>query len=379
MTAGNSSRIAWEIASRYLTAWVDAIPNAPPLHYVEGFPGPGLTDRVQALDARSAITIFQEDPVVAERCRRELASLAAPHVQLVEADFATGVAGLSSVQDEAAQTLCYLYPPSPGKLPFGALEMVAGVPSLDLLIRFPSDDLHKQARFRGTPLADLPPYARRIVEGYSALLGDRRHEWVGTWRRIELASGPATAEAVVAEQFGNRLAGIAAGRSLKQITLDLPDSGTVYLFCLSADPERALALNAVLESMGLDVNVRWRAERYRRDQPRELVVAEPLELFADEVSSPASLACRQLDEVALAEAIAARYVGHTVSLETVVGDLLDTDVLPSDIHQTIRLLRRTGRAVYRTLKHKGAKIAFPATPLLSPTHRSSSRSDGELF
>ena len=110
------------------------------------------------------------------RATRDYASLAPGQASLVEAPFA-------SVADEVARfaagarAFAWLAPATARALPWTALRPLLALPHATLLIRFPHTDFEKQSRHAG-PLADLPGFARSIVEGCSAFLADEKHAWL---------------------------------------------------------------------------------------------------------------------------------------------------------------------------------------------------------
>jgi hypothetical protein len=367
---------AQEIASRYLLAWVETVPEMPFL-YVEGFPDDGALARVAALPPGAAAILVEEDPARAARLREALDRLNRVDVSVLEGD----MAGVSPVLMERAArveyALVHLHPPAPGMLPLEVVRVLAAAPGVDLWIRFPHEGLHKLARFRGSTLADLSPYARRIVEGYSRLLDDPRQGWAAEWRRLEMAAEPGAAEQLIVERFRHALRDVGSGRALKLAALRLPQGASLYLFCMTCNPMRALALHGVLERMGMDEQVRWPAERFRRPRPAPPPVAETLDFFPAAGTTASSTSERELDENALADAIGSHFLGGTVSLGDVVRELLATDVLLDDVRRALRLLRREGRALYRSLKTADAEITFPALPLV-PRSRARSASPDTL-
>lgn len=192
-----------------------------------------------------------EDPAGGERLRatKDLASLQPGEISLLEAPFA-GVAADVARYAAGARTFALLAPPAARALPWDALRPLAAEPDATLLIRLPHSDWEKQSRHTG-PLADLPAFARRIVEGCSALLDDPRHAWLPAWRAEAAASGPAAAFANVLERFRALLDGVSAGRILKPMELETPDGARTWLFLLTPDPAIALAANAAVRAARL--------------------------------------------------------------------------------------------------------------------------------
>ncbi|HET7462534.1 MAG TPA: hypothetical protein VFJ82_14870 [Longimicrobium sp.] len=192
-----------------------------------------------------------EDSAGGERLRatRDLASLQPGEISLLEAPFAS-VAAQVAPYAVGARTFALLAPPAARALPWDALRPLAALPDATLLIRLPHSDWEKQSRHTG-PLADLPGFARRIVEGCSALLDDPKHAWLPAWRAEAAASGPAAAFAGVLKRFHALLDGVAAGRILKPMQLEGADGAAAWLFLLTPDPAVALAANAAVRAARL--------------------------------------------------------------------------------------------------------------------------------
>jgi hypothetical protein len=330
------------IASRYLHQWLAQVRNAPAL-YVEGFASLAAAERVRVLPAGSETLLIQEDPVLAAQLR---ACFAEGGVEVVEAPFWEAIDLVANRAAAIPNALLWLDPPAPVHLSLDAVRVLATLPSLDVWIRFPHEDLQKLASFRSTPVADLPPHFRRVVEGCGRLLGDPRGSWLAEWRQIEAEHGSRAAADAMARQFGERLVSVAEERAFKATELDLQGTGTLHLFGLASNPRRLLAMNAAVEELELDDFVRWPGERFRLAPPTPL--AEALELFPG-ATAPTSVR-RHLNEAALAEMIASRFLGKRVTWDEILRNLLDTDVLPDDPIRALRLLRRSGRALCRSLR-----------------------------
>lgn len=290
----------------------------------------------------------------------------AGEIVLVEADFAAVAPALPRLLEDGAQGLVWLAPPSPRRLPWSLLEPLLRLDGADLLLAFPHADLHRQARFDALSVADLPPHPRRVVEGISALFGDPRHGWLAEWRAAERAGGAAAAEAGVLAAFAERLRGGAGDRVVKPVELALPGDAALHLFHLAADPAGALALNDAVRAVGVEDR---RPERAGTAAP---LVAEPegepavLELFgAEEMrgSHPAPRRERVVDVVALADRIASDLVGRTVAYREVLHTLAEGDAGAEEVRRAMALLKRSGRAVYRSLADDDAPVDFPATPV----------------
>ncbi|CAN5874804.1 hypothetical protein BH20GEM3_BH20GEM3_15510 [soil metagenome] len=370
MPSISPTHAAQAIAARYLRAWTDSLPDTRCL-YIDGFPDDGMLARVAALPPGAAAILVEEDPARVARLRESLGPLDRPNLMVLESDMAGAAPALAERASGVEHTLVHLHPPTPWTLPLDVVRVLAALPGVDLWIRFPHEELHKLARFRGSTLADLPPYARRIVDGYSRLLEDLRQGWAAEWRRLAMAALPAAAEQMVVERYRDKLLGVGSGQVLKLAVLGLDEGASLYLFCMTGDPLRALALNEVLGELALDEQVHWPAERFRHTRVAAPPVAETLDFFSG-VRPPAStIPQRELDENALADALGSRFVGRTVPLGDVAREMVSTDVFADDIRRALRLLRRDGRALYRSLKTADAEIAFPALPLAprGPTRR----------
>lgn len=183
------------------------------------------------------------------RATRDLASLAAGEVSLLEAPFAS-VAGEVARFAAGGRTFAFLAPPAARALPWSALSPLAALPEATLLIRLPHSDFEKQSR-HNSPLADLPGFVRRIVEGCSALLDDPKHAWLPAWRVAAAAGGDDAAMAGVAERFRALLDGVTAGRVLKPMELETKAGARTRLFLLTPDPAVALAANAAVRAAKL--------------------------------------------------------------------------------------------------------------------------------
>lgn len=173
-----------------------------------------------------------EDAIGGERLRatRDFASLGEGEASLVEAPFAAVAAEVARFAS-GADAFFWLAPATARALPWEVLEPLLALPGATLLVRFPHADFEKQARHVG-PVADLPGFARRIVEGCSSLLGDAGHAWLPAWRAgaregMEMAG--------VLERFQALLAGAAGGRTVKPVELKAEDGGRAWCFLVTAD------------------------------------------------------------------------------------------------------------------------------------------------
>lgn len=374
MPPTSAERTAQEIAARYLLTWAETLPDVPFL-YIEGFPDDDALARVAALPRRAEAILVEEDPAHVVRIREALVRLDRANVTVVESDLAGAAPALVERLAGVEHTLVHLHPRAPGTLPLDVVRILAAPPGVDLWIRFPHEDLQKLVHFRGGTLADLPPYARRIVDGYSRLLDDLRQGWAAEWRRLAMAAHPAAPEQMVVERYRDKLLGVGSGQVLKLAVLGLEEGASLYLFCMTGDPMRALALNGVLQELALDEQVHWPAERFRGPRVAPPPVAETLDFFSGVRPTASTRPERELDENALAGTLGSHFRGRTVSLADVARELLATDVLPDDIRRALRLLRRDGRALYRSLKSADAEIAFPAVPLIPRSRARSATPD----
>jgi hypothetical protein len=319
----------------------------------------------------ASAVLAEEDPALLARFRAELegigwgdrvrdaadpAALAPGEVGLVEADF-RNVADVLLAVPERARALLWMAPPSARRLPWTLLDAVLGDPAIDLLLRFPHGDFEKQGKFSG-PLADFPPFAKRIVEGCSALLGDARHEWVFGWRAAEREGGVAQALEAVLERFRARLEKAAEGRVLKAARVGAgEDAVAAYLFLVSSEPAAALALNAAVQGAGLEdraASVLFTPTAEPAEPPPEQV----LDLFGGEPAH-APEPSRRADPIAAAELLAGRHRGQTLPFREVLAGLTDSDLTQDEVRGALALLKKEGRAVFRSLAQPDAVVIFP--------------------
>ncbi|HEX8903963.1 MAG TPA: hypothetical protein VF771_03935, partial [Longimicrobiaceae bacterium] len=183
-----------------------------------------------------------EDVAGGERLRatRDLASLAPGEVSLVESPFAAVVAEVARCA-AGGPSFVLAAPPAARALPWDALRQLAVLREATLLIRLPVSDFEKQAR-HVSPVADLPGFARRIVEGCSAMLGDAKHAWLPAWRAAFAAAGISAAMDGVMERFAALLADTAAGRTVRPMVLEAPDGAATWLFLVTPDANMASAV-----------------------------------------------------------------------------------------------------------------------------------------
>jgi hypothetical protein len=102
-------------------------------------------------------------------------------------------------------------------------------------------------------------------------------------------------------------------------------------------------------------------------------VAEALDLFPLEVPEQEILSLHRPDAAAIASSICDRFRGHTVAWQDVLRAFAATDVTPDELKKALAVLRRGGRAVYKTLKGDGDEITFPAAPAVEEKPRARPR------
>jgi len=175
-----------------------------------------------------------EDAIGGERLRatRDFASLAEGEASLVEAPFASVAAEVARFAS-GADSFFWLAPATARALPWDAIEALLAIPGATLLIRFPQADFAKQASHVG-PIADLPGFARRIVEGCSSLLADPKHAWLPTWR-ADAREAMGAAMAGVLERFQALLADAARGRMVRPVALRAEDGARTWCFLVTSD------------------------------------------------------------------------------------------------------------------------------------------------
>ena len=108
-------------------------------------------------------------------------------------------------------------------------------------------------------------------------------------------------------------------------------------------------------------------------------VAEALELFGPGTPSTPPPPEREANAPELATLIASRYLGSSVPLRIITGDLVNTDLFPDDIRAALRLLRKTGHAAYRSLRDPDALVSFPETPKVLTSNRRVGSSGQDLL
>ena len=292
-----------------------------------------------------------EDTAGGERLRatRDLASLAPGEASLVEADFASVAADVARFAGDGP-AFVFLAPAAARALPWTALRALAANPAATLLIRIPHADFEKQSRHTG-PLADLPGFARRIVEGCSAMLDDAKHAWLPAWRADQQAGFAAAMEGVLG-RFRALLATVAGDRVVEPLILTSDDGAPAYLFLMTPEPAVALAANAAPPEPEPEPAPPPTPPPPPSPAPEPEPEAAPLDLFPETIA-PA--------EPALADLLAARFAGR----ETTWGEVLSAfSAPPEELKKALAALRRSGRASYKSLRADTDPIDFPIDPIL---------------
>jgi len=218
-----------------------------------------------------------EDAVGGERLRatRDFASLVEGEASLVEAPFAVVAAEVARFA-AGARAFFWLAPPTARALPWEAVAPLLALPDATLLIRFPHADFEKQSRHSGA-LADLPGFARRIVEGCSSLLADGKHGWLPAWRS-DARNGIAAALPGVLERFRQLLERAAGDRTVKPIELEAADGARTWCFLVAAD---AIEVEVAVEpEVELEAEPEAEVEVAPQD-PEPETVPDVLELFPE--------------------------------------------------------------------------------------------------
>jgi hypothetical protein len=99
-------------------------------------------------------------------------------------------------------------------------------------------------------------------------------------------------------------------------------------------------------------------------------VAEALDLFPLDLPEQEILSLHRPDATAIASTIQDRFRGRRVAWQDVLRAFAATDVTADEVKKALALLRRGGRAVYKTLKGNGDEIDFPADPGPEPKPKS---------
>ncbi|HET7321599.1 MAG TPA: hypothetical protein VFI96_03820 [Longimicrobiaceae bacterium] len=276
------------------------------------------------------------------------------------------LAGVAEPVEGVREVLALLDPPQASRLPLAHLRPLLSHADAELLIRFPVTELRRLARCPASPLADLPPAARRVVEGVSALLGES-HAWVAAWR----AEG--AAEEWLVERYARRLRE-AGGRAVRALALETEEGAPEWLLLVAPDALRALALNERVHELRQSGSVPWPSEETRllRYESRG-----EMELFGGDGGVERE---RVVDRVGLAHAVARRFAGRTVPLAEVAAAFAVSELFAADLRRALADLRRDGRALYRSLGSPEAEVSFPRARVRQRrgARRRGGAGDGEL-
>lgn len=379
---------------------------------------PACVAAVQALDPAARIVLVEEDPGLISRLCEALdgaierirvtsdpATTEPGEIALVEAPFARVAPSLAhAIGDDPA--LVRLAPLAARTLPWPALEPFGDLAATDILLRVPLEDFARQARF-AVPMADLPPHIRRVVEGCSALLSDVRHGWLFAWRDAQRTGGADAAAAVVVDRMRALLAGVDGARSTHALPVE-GAGGPVHLILSTPDAAHALELNGAVADGGARPrrpSARKAAapppptpaeapapaasanpaaapseppaapEPPRHEPPRRAGPPAPAEPAAP-AEAPAMLDLfgpgaapepepRGPDLQAVADELHAKHTGTRIAVGEVLAGLADSGLTPEQVHGALALLKRAGRATYRSLDADGAEVGFLAEPRIS--------------
>lgn len=467
-SASDAEALACALVARYAGRWARSVARsasgdddaAEPaaLWFIDGFAGadlqraalrgtsvkPAATLAVQALDeaaaGRARIVLTEEDPGLIARLGEELkaigagdrvrassdpASAAPGEIVLVEAGFASHAHRLAQgIGGEPA--LVRLAPLAARALPWTALQPFASLASADVLLRFPREDFEKQARFT-SPLADLPPHVRRVVEGCSQFLGDARHGWLLAWRQAQRSGGPDTAVAAVVERMQAMLASEDAERFTH--TLRIEGKGDpAHLLLSSSSAEHPLELNGALADGGAKpkptpkrkaaASAKPEASTEREapptaapeapspeaasvavpaeaaappssvappapeEPPSQAAADEPaavLDLFALDAPAPEPEP-RGPDLAAFGDELYARHAGTRVPVRELLASVAESGLAPDQVRAALASLKRAARVSYRSLDAEGAEVEFLAEPrVTAPRPRKPRKSAPDLL
>jgi hypothetical protein len=367
----------------FVGEWVRAaaaFPGREAVRYVDAFGGAEFTfgqparsgkrsaaAALAAAESGAVAVLIEEDPGLVTRLRGALCDLGAVErlhpvledapagsIVLLQADFLDVVDALAAAAPETA-ILIWMAPTSARRLPWRVLSALLEDPSLEMLLRFPASDFLKQDS-RRDPLADLPSFTRRVVDGCSALLGDGRHEWLARWRRESATLGPSVALDAVTDRFSAQLGAACGDRLLKRLDVGADPPQPLYL--VTSAPEAALALNGAVAA---------------HEPPPP--VAQGYDLFgapsvvADLEPNPAS---------SLAEQLWQSHRGRSATLRDLAGELASTDATLQQLRTALLRLRRSGRAEFGSLRSTETLVSFPIEPASRPprvSHRASCEMD----
>ena len=352
---------------------------------------------VRALGEDAVVVLVEEDPAYLDRVREDLERIGAggrirPGGSLlargpgefaqVEADFGEAAAEVTRAAEDLA-ALFWVAPPAARKLPWSVLQPLFGLPGADVLVRVPHVDFEKQGRHTG-PLADLPGFARRIVEGASAMLDDPKHAWLPAWRAAEREGGFPRALAGVMDRYRERIAAVAGERTVKPVALEAKGGASAHLLLAAGDPALALSLEAPAPG----AKPAGRAAKTRPAAPVVPSAPEPppppaaegevLDLFPDLAPPPPEPVAPRVDFAAVAEAVHGRFGGRAATWNQVLAAFAATELTPDDLKRALGVLKRGGRAVYRTISDPESSIDFPTEAVPQAPKRRKRRGSGEV-
>lgn len=400
------TRAEHEVLQRYLAGWARAVlprrgqthaegAGEPRLLYVEAcaagargaFGGAGFETALGAVALLEhaapraaippAVVLVEEDP---EQVRRLVAALAARGlggrlsigeeatlpapggIRVVQAPWATVGATLGAHCADAGRALLFLDPPAAAAVPLAALAPWLASGRADVLLRFPATDFERFSRYRGTPLADLPPHGRRLLHALSALLGDARHDWLAGWRAPQ-AAGAEAAGAAMLRLYGKRLR--AAGAAVVKPVMATDAAGEpLPLVLATPEPERALLLNRVVHEARVAGRLRW-PEAEPTDDLVRLEESGVLDLFG---AAMPGARVRRADLAELAERLTARWAGRTLPFREVLAALAESALFAEEVRRALGLLKQAGRAAYTGLAAE-AEVRFAPAGVTLPRER----------
>jgi len=378
----------------------------------------------EALGGGARIVLVEEDPGLLARLEDELrgagaggrlrragdpVEVAPGEIALIEAPLASVAHRLADAIGEAP-ALARLAPLGARTMPWIALEPLALLPAADLLIRVPREDLAKVGSFSG-PLADFPPHLRRVAEGCSAMFADPRHAWLLAWRDAARAGGEETALAGAADRLRTMLSDAGEERMNRSARLEA-GGGAVHLLLSTPRAEHALELNGAISDGGASppASASPRAARApaartsasvpsapspagaasSADPPRsaapaspdaastgEAPPADPAASVSIEADPPADVLDlfplppapepqpRGPDPRAVADGLHAENAGRRVPFRDLLAGLADTGLAPEQVRTALGILKRAGRASFRSLDAEGAEVEFRPEPSVS--------------
>ncbi|HEY7770216.1 hypothetical protein [Longimicrobium sp.] len=301
------------------------------------------------------------------RRTRDVASIAPGEIGLVESSFVALAAGLADAMGDSA-ALVRLAPLSARALPWTALRPIASRAETELLLRFPAEDFHKQARVSG-PIADFPPNIRRLVEGCSALLGDGRHVWLAAWRDAVRRAGADAAVDDVVDRYRELIVGAGEGRIVRAQRLG-SGAEAIHLLLATSSPAHVLELNGAIADGGADPLPPASPAADPEPEPEPEVVEPPIALDLFPVPPPpVEPKPRGPDLRAVADDLHARHCGSLVTYPDLLATLSDSGLTPEQVQEALAILKRAGRAAYRSLDAADAEIDFLLEPAAPPPPR----------